>query len=80
MDLGFDERGGREAVRQWNGLIAINVDAAIARGVGFADHPNVLQAVRRSGTALDYSNAESALEVLIKPDIPAEVIRWVRRN
>jgi RHS repeat-associated protein len=63
-----------------NGLVAIGVDQAVAGGVGFVDHNNVMQAVRRSGTALDISNASSAREVMFKgpTPIPPTAITVVR--
>jgi RHS repeat-associated protein len=61
-----------------NGVVAIDVDAAIARGVGFIDHNNVVQAARRSGTLTDVQNAIRAEEVLFRGSIPPEVIRLIR--
>nr|WP_320189793.1 RHS repeat-associated core domain-containing protein [uncultured Desulfobacter sp.] len=69
-----DTVAGTSRFRSGNGLIEIDVNEAIQQGSGFVDHGNVMQAVRREGSALDVRNAESAQEVMFKNGIPRSAI------
>jgi len=60
--------------RSGNGLVAIDVEAAIAAGTGFVDHTSVLQVLRRSGMPTALKNAKGAQEVLFKGPIPHKAI------
>jgi hypothetical protein len=63
-----------------NGLVEIDVDAAINAGAGFVDHGNVLQAVGREygRGSLEYSNASGALEVMFKGSIPRDACKLIK--
>jgi RHS repeat-associated protein len=65
-----------------NGLVAIGVDQAVAGGVGFVDHGNVMQAVQRSGDQLAIRNASRSREVMFKgpTPIPPTAITTVREG
>jgi RHS repeat-associated protein len=75
-----DTIAGTSRFDSGNGLVAIGVDQAVAGGVGYADHNNVMQAVRRSGNQQDIANASSAREVMFKgpTPIPPTAITFVR--
>ncbi|HCQ0477227.1 TPA: DUF4150 domain-containing protein [Escherichia coli] len=57
-----------------NGYIEIDVQKIIDSGISFIDHKNVMQAVRRSGSLTNRRDAERALEVLFKGEIPFDAI------
>ena len=57
-----------------NGYIEIDIQKVIDSGVSFIDHNNVMQAVRRNGSLTNRRDAERALEVLFKGEIPFDAI------
>ena len=60
------------------GLIEIDVQKAIASGVGFVDHGNVLQAVvRQYGNSIQLKNAKSAAEVMFRERIPFDAVKLI---
>ena len=46
-------------------------------GSTIIDHSNVMQAVKREGTALDVTNARTAEEVMIKGGIDPSAVRII---
>ncbi|APR86768.1 insecticidal toxin complex protein [Minicystis rosea] len=60
-----------------NGLVAIDVDVAMAAGTGFVSHKNVLQFLKFAGTSKDLQNAIRAEEVLFKGPIPWSAITLI---
>ena len=65
--------------KNYNGLVKIDIQAAIDAGHSFVDHTNVVSAVERSGDKTALRNARNAQEVLIKGGIPFEAMQLVRR-
>ncbi|HAY4505312.1 TPA: hypothetical protein JZ923_004455, partial [Escherichia coli] len=57
-----------------NGYIEIDIQKVIDSGISFIDHNNVMQAVSRSSSLDARRNADKALEVLFKGEIPFEAI------
>lgn len=62
-----------------NGLVAIDVNRAMAAGAGFVDHGNVVAALRRAGDFTAVRNAIATQEVLFTGPISQTAIRFVRR-
>ncbi|WP_437611793.1 DUF6531 domain-containing protein [Sorangium sp. So ce834] len=60
-------------------LVEIDVKALRETGSTVVDHNNVLQAVKREGTALDLRNAIKAEEVLIKGGIDPSAIKVFKK-
>ncbi|WP_438018541.1 DUF6531 domain-containing protein [Sorangium sp. So ce315] len=60
-------------------LVEIDVKALRETGSTVVDHNNVLQAVRREGTALDLKNAIKAEELLIKGGIDPSAIKVIKK-
>ena len=63
-----------------NGLIAIDVEAAIERGAGYVCHANVCQSIASElgRGSLEYKNASNAFEALFKNFIPREACTLIK--
>jgi RHS repeat-associated protein len=83
-DTGFISASLDEAstarFRSGNGLVAIDVDAAMRAGAGYVEHGNVLSFLRRIGDFTGLRNAERAREVLLRGSVPNEHVRFVRKD
>jgi len=60
------------------GMVAIDVNKAIAGGAKFIDHNNVMQAAKRSGDSRIVRDARRAEEVLFVGSIPHDAITLIR--
>ncbi|MFC3503111.1 LamG-like jellyroll fold domain-containing protein [Micromonospora krabiensis] len=70
--------GATERFASGQGMVAIDVNKAIAGGAKFIDHNNVMQAARRSGDSRVVRDARRAEEVLFVGPIPRDAITLIR--
>ncbi|GAA0811418.1 LamG-like jellyroll fold domain-containing protein [Spirilliplanes yamanashiensis] len=72
--------GATERFASGQGMVAIDVNKAIAGGAKFIDHNNVMQAANRSGDSRVVRDARRAEEVLFVGSIPHDAITLIRNR